>query len=50
MRGQKMAYAIRSQGGMAKCVDKPPNHDGRKSSKQILDIYESEARARPKHH
>ena len=45
-----MAHAIRSQGWVARCVDKPPGHGGCMSSRQILDIYGSEAHARSRHH
>ena len=45
-----MAYAIRSQGWAAECVDKPLGHGGRMSSRQISDIHESEVRVRPRYH
>ena len=50
MRSQKMDHAIRSQGWAAGCADKPSGHGGRMSSGHILDIHESEARARSKPH
>ena len=37
-RNQKAAH-IKGQKQMADCVGKPPDHGGRVSSKQILDIY-----------
>ena len=45
-----MDHAIRSQGWAARCADKLPGQGGRMSSRQILDIHENEAHARPKHH
>ena len=50
LRSQKMDHAIRSKGWVAGCADKPLGHDGRISSRQISDIHESEAHAKPKCH
>ena len=35
---------------MADCASKPPGRGKRMSSRQILDIHERKARARPRHH
>ena len=35
---------------VAKCVDKPPNHNEHVSSRQILDVHGNEAYARSRHH
>ena len=46
MRNQKVAHTIRSQGWVAKCVEKPPDHS--KRSGQVLDTGKSQARTRPR--
>ena len=50
MGNQKTALAIRSQGWTAECADEPLDYGERMSSKQVLDIHGSGARAKPRHH
>ena len=46
----KIAHDIRSQGWMVECANEPPDHDECISSRQVLDIHKSGARARLRHH
>ena len=50
MGNQKIAHAVRSQGWVAECADEPPDHGKCMSSKQVLNIHKSGARARSRHH
>ena len=50
MRNQKTIHAIRGQGWMVECTDKPLDHGKRMSSGQVLDVHKTRACARPRHH
>ena len=50
MKNQKTVHTIRGQGWVVECIDEPPDHSKRMSSKQAFDVHRSEARVRPRHY
>jgi len=50
MEDQKIVHTTRGQECMVERANEPPVHGKRMSSRQALDIHESGARTRPKHH
>ena len=50
MENQKTVHAIKGQGWVVECIDKPPDHGKRMSSGQAFNVHKSGARAKPRHY
>ena len=50
MKAQKPIHTIRGQKWVAECIDRPLGHGKHIGSRQALDIHESGARTRLRHH